>query len=309
MLHVRERLAAADLPERLTLLGFRADDRAAVLAAAASVLADPAQLESVQTTAERLLPGIGAIRDPWDGSQPAPWRPEGPDSPYGAGVLELLALVATVDEVRTFHGSRGIGERDSWRALSDLGQQAFVHRLTFGTFGLHTYDWLQMAWSGALYWLGRLQLNLHPSETSTSGWVLSTHIPRSGPLTPGEVDASFTRARWFFAEHFADYPADAFHCFSWLLDPELAAALPASSNMALFQKRWRLEGEPAPGDDDAVFFTFARRPPVELTTLPRETTLQRAILDRLAAGEHWHLRHGRIPFADLDHATTLEARA
>ena len=308
MLDVRERLGADDLPERLTLLGFRDDDRADALAAAAAVIERAAELAAVQTMAERLIPAIGLIGDPWDGSLPWPWRTEGTDSAYGAGVLELLALVATVDEVRAYHTSRGIGGDDSWRALSDLGQQVFVHRLTYGAFGLHTHDWLRVAWSGALYWLGRLQFNLQrdpldPGAAATDAWVLSTHIPRSGPLTPAEVDASFAAAQVFFAEHFAEFAVSAFHCHSWLLDPELAAALPATSNMALFQRRWTLVGEPGNGDEDAVFFTFARRPPVDLTSLPRDTTLQRAILDRLADGGHWHVRNGLIPYADRSTVT------
>ena len=304
MLDVRERLAADDLPQRLTLLGFRGDDRTDALAAAAAVLERPAEVAAIQTMAERLVPAIGLIGDPWDGSLPWPWRAEGTDSAYGAGVLELLTLVATADEVRAYHASRGIGGDDSWRALSDLGQQVFVHRLTYGAFGLHTHDWLRVAWSGALYWLGRLQFNLQrdpldPGAEAAGTWVLSTHIPRSGPMTPAEVDASFAAARAFFAEHFADFDVTAFHCHSWLLDPQLAEVLPATSNMALFQRRWTLAGEPANGDEDAVFFTFARRPPVDLAALPRDTTLQRAILDRLADGGHWQVRNGLIPYVEL----------
>ncbi len=231
MLDVRERLAADDLPERLTLLGFRGDDRTDALAAAAAVLERPAEVAAVQTMAERLVPAIGVIGDPWDGSLPWPWRAEGTDSAYGAGVLELLALVATVDEVRAYHASRGIGGDDSWRALSDLGQQVFVHRLTYGAFGLHTHDWLRVAWSGALYWLGRLQFNLQrdpldPGAEAAGTWVLSTHIPRSGPLTPAEVDASFAAARTFFAEHFADFAVDR------LPLPQLAAGSAAGRGAA-----------------------------------------------------------------------------
>ena len=303
MLDVRERLAADDLSQRLTLLGFRGDDRTDALAATAAVLERPAEGAAVQAMAERLVSAIGVIGDPWDGSLPWPWRAEGTASAYGLGVLELLALVATVDEVRAYHASRGIGDDDSWRALSDLGQQVFVHRLTYEAFGLHTHDWLRVAWSGAFYWLGRLQFNLQrdpldPGAAAAGTWVLSTHIPRSGPLTPAEVDASFAAARIFFAEHFAGFDVNAFHCHSWLLDPQLTAVLPATSNMALFQRRWTLTGEPGNGDDDAVFFTFARRPPVDLASLPRDTTLQRAILDRLADGGHWYVRNGLITYAD-----------
>ena len=296
MLDVRDRLVAPDLPERLRLLGFTEEDRAEALAAAAEVVERPDELAAVQGMAERLLPIVGRIGDAWDGSLPWPWRPEGTYSPHGAGVLEMLALLACADEVRTYHASRGVGVEDSWRALSDLGQQVLVHRLSYGRFGLHTHDWLRVAWSGALYWLGRLQFNVQ-RDPVVGDWVYSTHIPRTGPLTPEAVDASFAQARRFFAEHFGDYPVVSFHCCSWLLDPELAAALPATSNMASFQRRWELEGDPVNGDTDAVFFTFSRRPPVDHAALPRDTTLQRAILDRLAGGGHWQVWHGRVPFA------------
>ena len=296
MLDVREVLVADDLPDRLTLLGFAADDRADALVAAAAVSERPVEIDAVQGMAERLALGIGRIGDPWDGSLPWPWRSEGTDSAYGAGVLEMLALVACTDQVRAYHTSRGVSAADSWRALSDLGQQVRVHRITYGSFGIHTHDWLRVVWSGALYWLGRLQFNVQ-RDPIVGDWVYSTHIPRTGPLTPAEVDASFDWARRFFGEHFADYPVEAFHCGSWLLDPVLAAALPATSNMAQFQRRWSLEGEGADADDDAIFFTFSRRPPVNRDALPRDTTLQRVILDRLAAGGHWQSWHGRIAFA------------
>lgn len=301
VLDVRARLVADDLADRLRLLGFTDQDRADTLTAAAAVVGHPGELAAVQGMAERLLPAIGRIDDHTDGSLPWPWRSTGSSSTYGAGVLEMLALVSSVDEVRAYHTSRGIDADDSWRALSDLGQQVHVHRLTYQTFGIHTHDWLRVVWSGALYWLGRLQFNLQ-RDPVVGDLVYSTHIPRTGPLTPAAVDASFAWARRFFADHFAEFEVSAFHCYSWLLDPELAAALPATSNMAQFQRRWQLEGDPATGDDDAVFFTFAHRPPVDLTALPRDTTLQRAILDRLAGGGHWRVWHGRIPFADLDSA-------
>ena len=50
---------------------------------------------------------------------------------------------------------------------------------------------------------GRLQFNLQPAD---GGWELSTHIPRSGPLTPDSVDDAFRAARHFFATHFPDHP-------------------------------------------------------------------------------------------------------
>ncbi len=174
-----------------------------------------------------------------------------------------------------------------------------MHRATYGRFGLHAQGWLRLVWSGAFLWLGRLQFNLQRDPVDPSyGWVLSTHIPPTGPLSPESVDESFETAAELFPRYFPDFPAGRFHCASWLLDPELVAALPAESNMARFGRRWQLYGPEQPGDEDALFFTFRRRGSVDLDLLPRETTLQRLIIDRLRAGDHWRVRHGHHPLPE-----------
>lgn len=211
---------------------------------------------------------------------------------FGAGVLPILALVATAPEVAAFHAGRGVSPEVSTATLADLGRQVRVHRLTYGEFGLHTQDWLELVWSGALYELGRLQFNLQPGPGET--WVLSTHIPRTGPLTSESVDASFATARVFFATRFPDYPTQDIHCESWLLDPAVATLLPRS-NLAGFQRRWQPYGPARTGDDDVLFFVFNRRGPVDLATLPTDTALRRAVVTRMAAGEHWSVLSGRLP--------------
>jgi GNAT-like C-terminal domain/N-acyltransferase N-terminal domain len=289
----RRSLTAADLPQRLLRLGFRPPDLAdAVSVAHAAVSAGDSR--TVDHLVARLRPGIGDLDGRVDLD---PWAvPEAYADGYTRGVLPMLALIVSADEVVAWQRSRGIPADVGWAALADLGQQVWVHRQTYGSFGLHTEGWLRLVWSGALYWLGRLQFNLqrdhphHPDE-----WVLSTHIPETGPLSPETVDASLSCAARFFARHFADYPTTDFHCCSWLLDPQLIAGLPAASNLAQFGRRWRLYGEPMPGNADALFFTFHRRGQVDLESLPRDTTLQRLIIDHLRAGQSWHLWHGRCP--------------
>lgn len=286
-------LAAADLPQRLTRLGFRPDDLTDALAGVRAVVADDA-ISRVQDIAERLVPGIGDLEDR---VKVAPWvAADVTAAPYPRGLLPLLALVVTAEEVAAWEQTRGISAAVSWASLADLGQQVWVHRMTYGSFGLHTEDWLRLVWSGAFYWLGRLQFNLQrDSAGNPSEWVLSTHIPQTGPLTPEAVDASFACAHRFFGRYFPDYPTTDLHCASWLLDPQLVDGLPAGSNMARFGRRWRLYGEPLAGDEDALFFTFHRRGDVDLDVLPRDTSLQRLIIDHLRSGRHWHVWHGRCP--------------
>jgi GNAT-like C-terminal domain/N-acyltransferase N-terminal domain len=284
MVDIRRRLQDSSAPDRLCGLGFRAEDAAALQQAAAAVLTRPDDLEAVATYAERLVAQIGDFT----ASEPSDtWSGVPSDT---NGVLPLLALLVTAPDVADWHARRGIPADISTASLSDLGQQVWVHRLTYGTFGLETYDWMTVAWSGALYWLGRLQFNLEPADDA---WVLSTHIPRTGPLTPESVDESFAAARPFFASYFPEYPVRDIVCTSWLLDPTLAVALP-DSNLAAFQRRWELTGRQYPGDADVLYFVFARRGPVELADLPRDTGLQRTILDRLTSGQGWSSPHGRL---------------
>lgn len=281
------------LPRLLHRLGLREDDAAELAAVAADVVGRPAERAAVDGLAAAVRRRIGVFPgepgtsadESWPGHDPATDR-------HGTGVLPLLALVVTASDLEEFHRARGVPPQVSAATLAELGQQAWVHRLTFGALGLHTYGWLSVTWSGSLYWLGRLQFNLERLDT---GWVCSTHIPRSGPLTPAAVDDAFAAAAAFFPAHFPERPVTDFWCRSWLLDPTLVAALDPSSNMARFQSRWRLYGDPMPGDEDALFFTFARRGDVDLEALPRDTTLQRVVVDRLREGGHWSVRDGRRP--------------
>lgn len=290
---VRRRLDAVDLA-RLAELGFAPADRPPAVRAAAFVRERPDALAAVEAMAERLVAGIGEFdSDAADAVFPEP--PAGPDV-FGPGVLPMLALVATAPEVAAYHADRGIPAAVSAATLADLGQQVWVHRLTYASFGLHAYGWLTRAWSGDLYWLGRLQFNL---QRDRGDWVLSTHIPRTSPQTggggldPDQVDAAFAHATRFFATHFPEYPTRDFCCRSWLLDPELAGALP-DSRLAGFQRRWRLTGEDEPGDEDALFFVFSRRGPVDLGSLPTDTALRRVVVDRLRSGGHWRTVGGRL---------------
>ncbi|MFC4242502.1 acyltransferase domain-containing protein [Gryllotalpicola reticulitermitis] len=296
LVEVSARLSAAAEERALRALGFHDDDCADVALAIAAALDDDEKLADIALLVERLRESVGRIGeeiDPLDHpAADSDWR--------GIGVVAMLALIAAGDDVRAFHRSRGISAEISDHSLADLGQQTWVHRRTYGAFGVHTYRWLATAFTGNLYWLGRLQFNIvrHGDE-----WMLSTHIPESGPLTPAAVDDAFRQAAAFFAEHFPDYPTQSFHCGSWLLDPQLADVLKPDSNMVRFQQRWTLDRELGSGDGDAIFFVFRRRGDVDHAALPRNTSLQRAILDKIDAGGHWALWSGttpQAPFRDSD---------
>lgn len=285
---VRDRLRDPGLPTRVGELGFRGDDVADVLSAAAAVGEREDDQALVAILASRVARQLGDFRS----TESVDWSgPEAQSGVVPGGVLPMLTLIITAPGVAGFHASRDVPPDISTATLADLGRQVGVHRLTYGQFGLHTQDWLTLVWSGALYQLGRLQFNLQLDVDDH--WVLSTHIPASGPLTPASVDASFAAASRFFAAHFPDYPTTDFFCDSWLLDPLLSELLP-DSNLAAFQRRWSLDATARPGLEDMLFFVFHRRGEVDLDELLTDTSLRRAFVGVLKSGRSWTGRSGRI---------------
>jgi hypothetical protein len=204
----------------------------------------------------------------------------------------VYAYLALVDVARTYHRDHGISDAVSWTTLADLGRNLAIDRRMRGEGWPTMQSWLTLHVRGAVYELGRLQ-------HERSGATIGLHIPDSGPLTPDAVTASLDEARAFFPRHFPDEHPTAFSCGSWLLDPQLREYLPAHSNIIRFQQRFELEPyeEPEGVDADVEVLRFVFRTlTTPLDELPRHTVLQRAIVDHLRAGRHWHWRRGRFPF-------------
>ena len=73
----------------------------------------------------------------------------------------------------------------------------------------------------------------------------------------------------------------------WLLDDQLGEYLPEDSNIIRFQRRFRHAYTPEANDDGIIRFVFGRLKPA-LDDLPQRTMLERAIVDHLKTGRHWH---------------------
>ncbi|ACQ82241.1 conserved hypothetical protein [Beutenbergia cavernae DSM 12333] len=221
--------------------------------------------------------------------------------------LYAWVYAACVPALRRWHAERRIDGAITTASLVDVGRQMVHTRRRQGTGGLcENTAWPGFTLGGSLVQLGRLQFERtrvgrttaaemtasgRPTEPGTP--VLGVHVPDfSGPLDPAECDASFALARGFFAEHFPEERYDVAMCHSWLLAPQLADYLPASSNVLAFQRRFTVtqrDGEP----HDDSFFTFVfGRPAGDIDSLPQDTAVQRALVAHLRSGEHWHDGHG-----------------
>lgn len=209
----------------------------------------------------------------------------------------IEALLRFAPAVHSYHEDLGISPMVSAASLGDVGLQLRINRRVHGVFGLDTWSWLTLHMAGNLFRLGRLQFHLVRNSESTdqhhgSAWELGVHIPEDGGLSPAMVDASFAEARGFFSRHFPDKRVATATCDSWMLDPYLVERLP-DSNIASFARRFTLD-RCTDAPTDAVYFTFRQRGLQGLDKLPRETSLQRVVLERIDDGGTWQLGHGHL---------------
>ena len=228
------------------------------------------------------------------------------DARWGSFPAEGIHTLAGIDE-RSWHTgllrfaattaerleSSGISPAIIEATLADVGNQFALHRSMHGTFGMATDWWSTLHLSGSLFRIGRLQFHLHRGRDG-GPWVLGLHIPQDGPLDAASVDQSCADAAAFLARHFGDRVIDHAYCDSWLLDPYLSAHLP-ESNIAAFAARFgevRLRDEPG----DALYFTFRAPPDVDISTLPRDSSLQSLVLKRIEAGGVWQCGKGIAPW-------------
>jgi hypothetical protein len=231
----------------------------------------------------------------------APTAPDLPGDDPLARYFHVYPLLALKPLVEDWHRQRGIPPDISRRTLADLGRNLAVHRKRFGTGGTSLHQWLQLHFRGAIYQLGRLQFQRWTlGETSGNairdaghpvgpgGFALNVHITDfSGPMRPDLCDASFDRAREFFPTHFPQESFRVAMCHSWLLDPQLGDYLPERSNIIQFQRRFTLVERDQESMNDVAFqFVFGRKAS-EIDTLPRTSTVQRALIDHVRNGGHW----------------------
>ncbi|WP_405581835.1 acyltransferase domain-containing protein [Streptomyces sp. NBC_01190] len=297
-----------ELADVLLDLGVAPEDVNPVLAARAELGADDALSALLDRCVALAVRDIGLPHGgPGGGPALGPDLPELPTE-LGAAArwFTLFTLIGTLPYTRAYHRDHGVPDETTRRTLADVGRHVTLHRRQFGTPGVLHPRWLLRAFRGTLYQLGRLQferarLGGTMGRTLASAGllpgpgaaVLLVHIPDfRGPLTPEACDASLAAARAFFPRHF---PAERYPvavCYSWLLDPQLAEHLPATSNIVRFQRRFH-PGQPDPTPDDRtpVGFVFGD-PELPPAGLPRRTTLERAIGDHLRAGGHWHSASG-----------------
>ncbi len=270
------------LDEALRYIRADAGMRAAFHAAAARVRATPAAARMAWHGHHQMFIAADGLKR---------FALESPALGEHGGMLTALVALSGLPRIRELHRARGIPDAVTVETMSDLGIWMRHYRERNGRWGLRELRWLMHHFRGHLVRLGRLQFK--PSLLwPETGWepalhqgdrVLEIHIPAEDPLDEAACVDSCRRAREFFPRYYSELPFRAITCVAWLLDPVYREILPPTANLVRFQSHFDLRRVEA---DEGLAFerVFGGPRPDDLSGLPRDTALRRAILDHYARG-------------------------
>jgi hypothetical protein len=151
----------------------------------------------------------------------------------------------------------------------------------------------------------RISLKEWEPALRPNDWTIDLHIPPGGGMTPEACFESFQTAFDFFNTRFPEKKSSAIVCASWIFNTQFETYLP-DSNMVRFMRELYLFPVQSSGND-GMFFVFYRDFK-NLSEAPRETRLQKAMLDILESGRK--LRSSGMAFfqEDLKHFGTSHYR-
>ena len=191
-----------------------------------------------------------------------------------------------------------------------------IHERKWGSIGFDPGWWLLPVLRGEMVQIGSLQfhrVNLGVGNLSPEPWYsteeslalgvgfrrgdpsVGLHIPYQAPLGVADLDATFARAREVLGTMWPVDQRRLATCQSWLLDDQLLEFLDHESNVLRFQRRFTLLDGWYDNDEETLGFIF-QRPGAARGDLPRDTSLQRGILELLERGGHWRARPGWLDF-------------
>ena len=222
--------------------------------------------------------------------------PEG-SAPISAAIATLMAIPSMLER----HRLQGITDDMSVATAADIALWISDHHRRHGTWGLSEADWIRHHIAGKLFRIGRLQFMLATCELPLSANdpltpgdpIIEVHIPAGEPLDPKDCESSLEAARL----HFAQDSWHGFTCISWLLARNLSEVLPLNSNILSFQRLFR--PLPCSMDDRQTIERVFGCWPLNINEAPRNTGLQRAILDFYARGFRLDGGAGFIPRRSL----------
>lgn len=134
--------------------------------------------------------------------------------------------------------------------------------------------------------------------------ILDIHIAEGSKMDYDLCRDSMYKAVKFYNHHFPEFEYRAFSCNSWLLDPQFQSLLPDSSNIIKFQRDFYLVPLLSDAEETNERVFGVSKP--DLAVASRDTSMRRAILDYIAAGNQMRSAAGFLLKEDLENGFTSE---
>ncbi len=212
-------------------------------------------------------------------------------------VVHMLFYVCLSPFTRKLYEQRGIPYKIFFDTMTDIKWKLLECKKLNGVWGSARAAWYKDFFELKRFTLGRLQFELKtfmPEHYSKNGHslskgdtVINMHIPSCGPLLPEACHAAYDEAAEFFKDAFAGRPV-AFVCNSWLIFPRHREFLPANSNLLKFMDDFDIISYTIDEKYSNMWRIFYKPVTFPLSEyvkdVPRDTSLQRAYADWLAAG-------------------------
>lgn len=229
---------------------------------------------------------------------PADSRLEEYDTKCEDGRRNLLTYLYFCEELKRRYEEKGIGEDVLLDTLSDLVVWTDVWTELKGELWLSELYWLNYHLSMRLFKLGRLQFCLGKAKHDVPACglavgdpVVEVHIQAVGPLKREDCEASFARAREFFARYYPECPYKCFTCHSWLMDKKLDEVLSPDSNIIRFRDMFDIVHEQP--SDAILKYVFRWDTTVEnLAHAPAASGFAQRVKERRLAGERFNESFG-----------------
>jgi hypothetical protein len=200
--------------------------------------------------------------------------------------------------------------------MTVVARHAATHEKKWGTLGIDAGWWMFPILRGELLQIGVLKfhrLTLGVGSLSPAPWLsddeakalgsgfrrgdahIGLHIPEGADITPQALDLTFADARRVLARLWPTAQRRLATLQSWMMDSRLRDYLDEETNLVRFQRRFTELPLWREGDEEVIDFVF-RRPTTALRELPQTTRLERAVVEVLQRGEHWHSQIGWLDF-------------
>ncbi len=212
-----------------------------------------------------------------------------PDDPDG--ILLLTVMLAAALETGERCQEKGISHNIWVDTMKCFSRFVGEHLESFGRYGFDRSFWTWRQLSGLLYRIGSLEYEMRTLSSSLEvqgeQWpegtpILSLHIPSDALLSREALDASYQKAKNFFARFYPDFHYRGGWCHSWIISPLLDPLLGETSRIRTFQKDFLiLEVEPESNAYKSWIFKDESLP---LAQLPEDTSLQRRAKAHLLEG-------------------------